>query len=105
MNHRACVVEVVERVPEAEVAIVAARVGERLSMPAERVRKLIEGRTGPITRALRADKADAIAQTFEAAGVRVVIRLAEPEELEGVPVADASAGGPEAASERRPEPE
>jgi len=87
---------------------VAARVGERLSMPAERVRKLIEGRTGPITRALRADKADAIAQTFEAAGVRVVIRLAEPEELEGVLLSDTSAGRreePEAATERAPEPE
>jgi hypothetical protein len=82
VNQRACVVEVVEQVPEADVAIVAARVGERLAMAPERVRKLIEGRTGPITRALRPDKADAIAQTFEAAGVRVVIRPAEPEELE-----------------------
>lgn len=51
-------------------------------MAPERVRKLIEGRTGPITRALRADKADAIAQTFEAAGVRVIIRSAEFEELD-----------------------
>jgi hypothetical protein len=82
VNQRACVVEVVEQVPEADVAIVAARVGERLAMAPERVRKLIEGRTGPITRALRPDKADAIAQTFEAAGVRVVIRPAEPEELD-----------------------
>jgi len=104
VNQHPCVVEVVERVPDAEVAIVAARVGERLSMPAERVRKLIEGRTGPITRALRADKADAIAQTFEAAGVRVVIRLADPEELEGVQFAEASAqAGPARAVESAPE--
>jgi hypothetical protein len=85
VNQRACVVEVVEQVADADVAIVAARVGERLAMSPDRVRKLIEGRTGPITRALRADKADAIAQTFEAAGVRVVIRPAEPEEIEDLP--------------------
>ena len=105
VNQRACVVEVVEQVADADVAIVAARVGERLSMPAERVRKLIEGRTGPITRALRADKADAIAQTFEAAGVRVVIRLAEPEELEGVPAAEPEGAGRPVAAAPAPQVE
>ena len=105
VNQRACVVEVVEQVSDADVAIVAARVGERLSMPAERVRKLIEGRTGPITRALRADKADAIAQTFEAAGVRVVIRLAEPEELEGVPAAEPEGAGRPVAAAPAPQAE
>ncbi len=81
MMPNACVVEVIELVPDADVAIVAARVGERLGMPQQRVRQLIERRTGPITRALRPEKADAIAQTFEAAGVRVVIRAADPDEL------------------------
>jgi hypothetical protein len=107
VNQRACVVEVVEQVPEADVAIVAARVGERLAMAPERVRKLIEGRTGPITRALRPDKADAIAQTFEAAGVRVIIRPAEPEELD-VPssaVATATAERAPAAVPRMAPPE
>ncbi|MFN2322111.1 MAG: hypothetical protein ABR510_04040 [Trueperaceae bacterium] len=88
MIPNACVVEVIERVPDADVAIVAARVGERLGMPQERVRQLIDGRTGPITRALRPEKADAIAQTFEAAGVRVVIRAADADEIE-----EARAGG------------
>lgn len=85
MNLRACVVEVVQRVPDVDVAIVAARVAERLSMPSERVRKLIEGRTGPITKALRPDKAEAIAHTFQAAGVRVIVRAAEPDEIEPPP--------------------
>jgi hypothetical protein len=108
VNQRACVVEVVEQVPEADVAIVAARVGERLAMAPERVRKLIEGRTGPITRALRPDKADAIAQTFEAAGVRVVIRPAEPEELDVPSAAVATATAeraPAAVPPFDPEPE
>ena len=70
------VVEVTRIVPAEDVPYVAARVAERLGMPLERVRKLIEGRTGPITRPLRPDKAEAIAQTFEAAGVAVVIRPA-----------------------------
>ena len=105
VNQRACVVEVVEQVAEADVAIVAARVGERLAMAPERVRKLIEGRTGPITRALRADKADAIAQTFEAAGVRVVIRPAEPEELEDLPGAVTRNTAERAAEFDEPEPD
>ena len=73
---RAFVVEVTKIVPAEDVPYVAARVAERLGMPLERVRKLIDDRTGPITRPLRPDKADAIAQTFEAAGVVVVIRPA-----------------------------
>lgn len=85
MNLRPCVVEVVQQVPDVDVAIVAARVAERLSMPSERVRKLIERRTGPITKALRPDKAEAIAQTFQAAGVRVIVRAAEPDEIDPPP--------------------
>jgi hypothetical protein len=99
MMPHACVVEVIELVPDADVAIVAARVGERLGMPQQRVRQLIERRTGPITRALRPEKADAIAQTFEAAGVRVVIRAADPDEL-----ADARAPTPVPSDEREVPP-
>ena len=72
----ACIVEVIEIVPPEDVPVVAARVAERLAMPVERVQKLIEARVGPITRPLRPDKAEAIAQTFEAAGVIVAIRPA-----------------------------
>lgn len=77
---RPCIVEVIRIVPPEDVPVVAARVAERLGMPVERVRKLIDGRTGPITKALRPDKADAIAQTFEAAGVAVVIRPADEDD-------------------------
>lgn len=80
---RTCIVEVTEIVPAEDVPFVAARVAERLAMPVERVRKLIEARTGPITRPLRPDKAEAIAQTFEAAGVVVAIRpTTEDDEVE-----------------------
>ncbi|MDF1522000.1 MAG: tetratricopeptide repeat protein [Trueperaceae bacterium] len=106
MIPNACVVEVIELVPDADVAIVAARVGERLGMPQERVRQLIEGRTGPITRALRPEKADAIARTFEAAGVRVVIRAADPDEIKQAGIAAPTAAAPDAPVEGRPaEPE
>ncbi len=108
MIPNACVVEVIERVPDADVAIVAARVGERLGMPQERVRQLIDGRTGPITRALRPEKADAIAQTFEAAGVRVVIRAADADEIEEARGAGGAAqpgAAAAAAAPSDPEPE
>jgi hypothetical protein len=77
---RARVVEVIKLVPPQDVPYIAARVAERLGMPLERVRKLIDDRTGPITKPLRPDKADAIAQTFEAAGVVVAIRPATEED-------------------------
>jgi hypothetical protein len=84
-----CIVEVIEIVPPEMVPVVAARVAERLAMPVERVQKLIDDRVGPITRPLRPDKADAIAQTFEAAGVVVAIRPSTDEdELDEAPPAD-----------------
>ena len=105
---RACVVEVTQIVPVEDVPYVAARVAERLGMPVDRVRKLIEGRTGPITRPLRSDKADAIAQTFEAAGVSVVIRPAtEDDQVGGVAVAPVTpaATGPAMDDEQQAAPE
>ena len=80
VDPRMCVVEVTQIVPADDVPYVAARVAERLGMPLERVRKLIDDRTGPITRSLRPDKAEVIAQTFEAAGVVVAIRPAVEED-------------------------
>jgi hypothetical protein len=97
---RTCIVEVTEVVPAEEVPFVAARVAERLAMPVERVRKLIDARTGPITRPLRPDKAEAIAQTFEAAGVVVAIRpTTEDDEVEP----ERPAAPPEAARTAPPE--
>ena len=119
---RACVVEVTQIVPAEDVPYVAARVAERLGMPLDRVRKLIEGRTGPITRPLRPDKADAIAQTFEAAGVTVVIRPAneadaigsvaepapaetEPEPAETEPAPEPEPAEPDPTPEPEPDPD
>ena len=102
------VVEVTEIVPAEDVPYVAARVAERLGMPLERVRKLIDDRTGPITRPLRPDKADAIAQTFEAAGVVVAIRPAtEADEdlASGRPAStESTVAGAAAAPSAEPEP-
>jgi hypothetical protein len=100
----ACVVEVTEIVPPENVPIVAARVAERLAMPVERVQKLIDARIGPITRPLRADKAEAIAQTFEAAGVVVAIRPATFEdELDAPPPPSGSVAAERAAASAVPE--
>jgi hypothetical protein len=88
MRNQMLVVELVEPVPVARAAAVAALASQHLGIPEGRVRKLLEARVGPITRALRPEKAELIAEAFEAAGARVVVRLAEPEELEGSDVAE-----------------
>lgn len=70
------VVEVSMPVPADEVGEVAERIAERLRMDAARVLKLVDRRTGPVTKPLARDKADAIADTFEECGVAVVVRPA-----------------------------
>ena len=85
MNDGLMVVDLIERVPDAEVAIVVARVTERLAahqvgIDPERVRKLIDGRTGAITRALPPERADWIADVFGQVGVRVRVRPARSDE-------------------------
>jgi len=70
------VVEVVEPVPGERVADVAARIAARFDMDVRRVRKLLEGRTGPVTRPLSREKADRIARAFSDVGVAVDV---EPE--------------------------
>jgi hypothetical protein len=87
MTDQLLVVELVEPVPASRLTAVATHASKRLGIPVDRVRKLLDARVGPITRALRADKAEVIAEAFEAAGARVVIRLAEPEESEVTPTA------------------
>lgn len=73
MSEQRFVVEVARPVPAAEVDAVAALVAERLRIDAGRIRTLLDGRTGPVTRAIRADKADAIARVFADAGVEVYV--------------------------------
>lgn len=85
MTDELLVVELVEPVAAAEIASVAGHASQRLGIPVDRVRKLLDGRVGAITRALRADKAEVIAEAFEAAGARVVVRLADLEEINASP--------------------
>lgn len=78
--------------PATEVDAVAALVAERLRMDAVRIRTLLDGRTGPVTRPIRADKADAIARVFADAGVEVyVVADIEAPHVTGATPADASA--------------
>ncbi|MFO7544708.1 MAG: tetratricopeptide repeat protein [Trueperaceae bacterium] len=73
MSEQRFVVEVARPVPAAEVDAVAALVADWLRMDAGRIRTLLDGRTGPVTRPIRADKADAIARVFADAGVEVYV--------------------------------
>lgn len=68
------VVEVSEPVSSAEVAAVADRIALHLHMDAARVLKLLDGRTGPVTKPVLREKANIIAATFEDAGVVVVVQ-------------------------------
>lgn len=92
MSEQRFVVEVARPVPATEVDAVAALVAERLRMDAGRIRTLLDGRTGPVTRPIRADKADAIARVFADAGVEVyVVADIEAPHVTGATPADASA--------------
>ena len=95
------VVEVSEPVPSAEVVAVAGRIALHLHMDAARVLKLLDGRTGPVTKPVLREKADIIATTFEDAGVVVLVRPAPAAAQHGVgsvPAAelDATSQGAEA---------
>src|SRR5690606_7986294 len=63
----------------------------RLGMDRQRIRTLLAGRTGPVTRPVLADKADSIAEVFTAAGVTVMIIDAPQQEDTGA-VAAADVG-------------
>lgn len=70
------VVEVSEPVPGERVGEVAARIAGRFSMDEGRVRKLLQDRTGAVTKPLTRDKADRIAVAFRDAGVLVRVASA-----------------------------
>jgi len=70
------VVEVSEPVPGERVGDVAARIAARFDMDVGRVRKLLQDRTGAVTRPLSRDKADRIAGAFRDAGVAVRVESA-----------------------------
>jgi hypothetical protein len=73
LSEQRFVVEVARPVPAAEVDAVAALVADWLRMDPDRIRTLLDGRTGPVTRPIRAEKADAIARVFADAGVEVYV--------------------------------
>lgn len=80
------VVEVSEPVPGDLVNEVAERIADRFAMDARRVRKLLAGRTGPVTKPVLEEKAELIARAFADAGVSVSVRPAdEPAERLSTP--------------------
>lgn len=73
LNQRRFVVEIARPVPAGDVEQAAAYVARRLAIDEGRIRTLLNGRTGPVTRDVMADKADAIAKVFSEAGVMVTV--------------------------------
>jgi len=71
------VVEVREPVAGELVDEIAERIAERFAMDAKRVRKLLSGRIGPVTKPVLEEKADLIARAFRDAGVAVSVRPAD----------------------------
>lgn len=87
LSQRRFVVEIARPVAPADVERAAVYIARRLSMDEGRIHTLLSDRTGPVTRDVLADKADAIAKVFKEAGVMVTI-------VEK-PVAEAAGGEPE----------
>lgn len=82
MDEQRYVVEITRPVPPEKVEQVAQRIAERLNVPVDRIVTLLDGRMGEVTKPVLADKADAIAEVFAEAGVRVVVaaaRVAPPQ--------------------------
>jgi hypothetical protein len=71
------VVEVREPVPGDVVGEVAATIAGRFGMDPARLRKLLDRRTGPVTKPVLQEKADLIASAFAEAGVAVSVRDAD----------------------------
>lgn len=117
MEEQRYVVEITRPVPPDKVAQVAERIAARLNVPHERIVTLLDGRTGEVTKPVLADKADAIAEVFAEAGVRVVIaaarldpppyeeRFGEPPQWSASRSEQQEPEPPEAAAAERMEPE
>lgn len=80
MTEQRYVVEITRPVAPEKVELVAERIAGRLNVPHARIVTLLDGRTGPVTKPVLSAKADAIAEVFAEAGVRVLVAaaLAEP---------------------------
>lgn len=73
VNEERFVVEITRPVSPDKVAAVAERIASRLRLDLDRIHTLIDGRVGPVTRPVLAEKADSIAEVFAEAGVRVIV--------------------------------
>ena len=73
MSERRYVVEIARAVAGDRIESASDYVAERLGMDRQRIRTLLAGRTGPVTRPVLPAKADSIAEVFTAAGVTVMI--------------------------------
>lgn len=76
MSEQRYVVEITRPVAPERVERVSYRIADRLSVPVERILTLLDGRAGPVTKPVLADKADAIAEVFGEAGVAVIVSAA-----------------------------
>lgn len=81
MSERRYVVEIARAVSDDRIESAADYVAMRLGMDRQRIRTLLAGRTGPVTRPVLADKADSIAEVFTAAGVTVMIMEAPDQDI------------------------
>lgn len=86
MSERRYVVEIARAVADDRIESAADYVAMRLGMDRQRIRTLLAGRTGAVTKPVLAEKADSIAEVFTAAGVTVMIMEA-PEPAVEVEVA------------------
>ncbi len=77
------VVEVREPVPGDRVGDVAAIIAGRFGMDPARLRKLLSGRVGPVTKPVLREKANLIAGAFAEAGVAVSVRPAANGDVAG----------------------
>lgn len=79
LNERRFVVEITRPVPAGQLESAATYVAQRLGIDVARIRTLLDGRIGPVSRELVAEKAQAIAKVFGEAEVMVTVVERPPE--------------------------
>ena len=78
-DHTTVVVEITSPVPHERALDVAKRVAGRLWMSEHRLRRLLDGRVGPVSKPLRPEKAEILRRVLEREGVSVTTRPAGAE--------------------------
>ncbi len=73
VSERRYVVELTKPVTGTDLTSAAGQIARRLGIDVGRVVTLLKGRVGPVTKPVLAEKADAIAQIFQDAGVDVAV--------------------------------